>query len=140
MVKKSKTACKPGKSPVGKNGRCVKTNRCKVGKAPIGKNGRCVKVRTLKVRKSRRMTPSPVKVVSPVKTASPSPAMDASTNLEHDDINMIIEQYMDELDDPLFFTNEEIEKFVDISIKKKLDRAAIRTALDDYSKDLGEFA
>ena len=125
MVKKSKTACKPGKSPIGKNGRCVKTNRCKVGKVPAGKNGRCVKPKTIKVRKSRRLSPSPVR---------------RSSNLESDEISMIIEQYMDELDDPLFFTNEEIEKFVDISYKKKLDRAAIRTALDDYSKGLGEFA
>lgn len=146
MVKKSKTACKPGKAPVGKNGRCVKTNRCKVGKIPAGKNGRCVKPKTLKVRKSRRMMPSPIQAASPV-MASPTPSpvkaapvMRSSTNLEHDEINRIIEEYMEELDDPTFFTNEEIEKFIDISIKKKLDRETIRTALDDYSKDLGEFA
>jgi hypothetical protein len=51
-MKKSKTPCKPGKTPTGKNGRCVKTLKqrkpCKPGKTPTGKNGRCVKAKTLK--------------------------------------------------------------------------------------------
>jgi hypothetical protein len=138
-MKKSQRACKPGKAPVGKNGRCVKTNRCKPGKAPVGKNGRCVKPKTLKVRKSRKQTPSPVKIASPVNTVSPSRSLSPAA-LRTDEITMIIEQYMEDMNDPLFFSNEEIEKFVDISIQKKLDRAAIITALDQYSKDYGEFA
>lgn len=57
MSKKSKTACKPNKYPIGKNSRCVKlpkckkTRICKAGKYPAGKNGRCVVPRTLKTRK-----------------------------------------------------------------------------------------
>jgi hypothetical protein len=47
MAKKSKSACKIGKAPLGKNKRCV-TKKCKHGKLPLGKKYRCVS-RTLKV-------------------------------------------------------------------------------------------
>ena len=52
IVKKSPKPCKPGKSPNGKDGRCVNNSPkkrtytkkpCGPGKSPNGKNGRCVK-------------------------------------------------------------------------------------------------
>ena len=63
--------CKPGKTPTGKNGRCVKitTKICKPGKTPTGKNGRCVnsntsaKSKTIKVNKSKTPAIIDVKIV-----------------------------------------------------------------------------
>ena len=66
MPKLSKKPCKQGKTPTGKNGRCVKAKTCKDGKVPEGKNGRCVfpkgHVRTKRVKKIvKSPTPTPIK-------------------------------------------------------------------------------
>jgi hypothetical protein len=111
-MKKSKTPCKPGKTPTGKNGRCVqpKTKKCKPGKMPTGKNGRCVSLKTIK---------------RPSKSAA---------------IRDQIHQYMVQLDDQDFFSKAEIDSFVKIAVSRELSHSDINKALDEYPKGYGAFA
>jgi hypothetical protein len=54
--------CKQGKTPTGKNGRCVKAKTCKHGKVPEGKNGRCVFPKGHK--RTKRIKPMTISSVS----------------------------------------------------------------------------
>ena len=120
MPKKSNTPCKPGKSPTGKNGRCVnnrtkKTNKCKPGKSPTGKNGRCVKTS------------------SRTKSRSSSKTKKLGTR-------QIIKNFMDALDDDDFFTKKEIDEFVATAASRKLTKSEIKEGLEQYPKNYGVFA
>ena len=134
--------CKDGKVPAGKNGRCVapKTKTCKDGKVPSGKNGRCVKVKSLKV-KSLEVKPLEVKPleVKPRKVRTRR-AKTPVAFPSKENVRTLIHAYMNEIGEEDFFTEEEITRFVDIASKRHLSNEEIRQALDDYSKDYGEFA
>jgi len=60
--------------------------------------------------------------------------------LSKDEVMQIIEKYMRDIDDDEFFSPTEISKFIEISIKRNMDKKEIVEALDFYSKDYGEFA
>ena len=144
--------CKDGKVPTGKNGRCVapKTKTCKDGKVPSGKNGRCVKVKSLKVKslkvKSLEVKPLEIKPLE-MKPLEVKPRKVRTRRAKtpvafpsKDNVRTLIHAYMNEIGEEDFFTEEEITKFVDIASKRRLSNEEIRQALDDYSKDYGEFA
>jgi len=144
--------CKDGKVPTGKNGRCVapKTKTCKDGKVPSGKNGRCVKVKSLKVKslkvKSLEVKPLEIKPLE-IKPLEVKPRKVRTRRAKapvafpsKDNVRTLIHAYMNEIGEEDFFTEEEITKFVDIASKRRLSNEEIRQALDDYSKDYGEFA
>ena len=147
-----------------------KTKTCKDGKVPSGKNGRCVKVKSLKVKslkvKSLEVKPLEVKPVevkplevkpleakpSEVKPIEVKPlevkprkvrTRRAKTPVafpSKENVRTLIHAYMNEIGEEDFFTEEEITRFVDIASKRRLSNEEIRQALDDYSKDYGEFA
>jgi hypothetical protein len=51
-----------------------------------------------------------------------------------------IKQFMSDLEDEEYFTKSEIEQFVTIAVSKKLSVSQIYDALEQHSKDYGEFA
>lgn len=71
---------------------------------------------------------------------SRSASMKGVSVLSKDEVMQIIEKYMRDIDDDEFFSPTEISKFVEISIKRNMDKKEIVEALDFYSKDYGEFA
>jgi hypothetical protein len=126
-MKHSKKPCKPGKTPTGKNGRCVKSKtekRCKPGKTPTGKNGRCVKSKTLKQKK----TFSKLHITN-----------EKSPSQEEKLVRRQINQFMDDLGDDEFFSKTEIEHFVKIAIQKKLTPSQIEIGLEQQPKGYGVF-
>ena len=121
--------CKAGKTPTGKNGRCVKSKTCKAGKTPTGKNGRCVKSKT---HKKHSTTSSKGRSIA-------KPSVRDAYNKELA-IRRQIDDFMMDIDDDEFFTKSQIENFVKIALKKNLSKSEIDDALHQYSKDYGEFA
>lgn len=71
---------------------------------------------------------------------SRSASMKGVSVLSKDEVMQIIEKYMRDIDDDEFFSPTEISKFVEISIKRNMDKKEIVEALDFYSKDYGEFS
>lgn len=71
---------------------------------------------------------------------SRSASMKGVSVLSKDEVMQLIEKYMKDIDDDEFFSPTEISKFVEISIKRNMDKKEIVEALDLYSKDYGEFA
>ena len=71
---------------------------------------------------------------------SRSASMKGVSVLSKDEVMQLIEKYMKDIDDDEFFSPTEISKFVEISIKRNMDKKEIVEALDFYSKDYGEFS
>ena len=129
--------CKAGKTPTGKNGRCVKSKTCKAGKTPTGKNGRCVKSKTHKKHSTTSSKGRSIAKPSVRDVAKPSVRDAYNKELA---IRRQIDDFMMDIDDDEFFTKSQIENFVKIALKKNLSKSEIDDALHQYSKDYGEFA
>lgn len=112
--------CKAGKSPVGKNGRCVKvkTKKCKAGKSPVGKNGRCVKTHNRSKSRSKSRSGS-------------------NKNRKRD--RQRVHNFMNELGDDTFFTKKEVDHFVKVGAKYNLNQDEFHQGLEQYPKGYGIF-
>jgi len=133
--------CKPGKTPTGKNGRCVnaKTEKeSKSVKSPTGKTGKRVKTKTTATRKKSPaiIKKSPVIIKKSPVISYKSPSINDKEIL----VRRQIHQFMDNLDDYDFFSKKEIEEIVRIAVQKNLSHDQIERGLNEHPKGYGVFA
>ena len=112
----------------GKNRKCV-TKKCKKCNTLKGKKRRCVKSRRI-IRGGALPGPRP--------PLPPPPSPDDEERRRH--VRRLIDEFMEELGDPDFIPQGEIERIINKSIRDRLSDEQINEGLNDWSHDLGVFA